>query len=144
MHRMSLLVAIAAATVAMSAVTLAEVQELPNIPAIENGAWQEKFWVHPDGANSDSSITSAAVRRTPVVTPMAAMGLSQLRSVLHDVHDAAREGDSDCGRAVAHFQLHKQSLDVRLYRLLCNAELVRDLFVAHAIGDEFQYLQLTW
>ncbi len=48
MRKLALVLAVCAAAVASPARTIAQVQELPNVPLVKSG-WQEKYWTHPDG-----------------------------------------------------------------------------------------------
>ena len=48
MRKSALLLTVSLGVFVMSAVAIAQVQELPNVPLVTSG-WQEKFWSHKDG-----------------------------------------------------------------------------------------------
>lgn len=48
MRKVAMLLAMNLAALAMPAVAMAQVEELPNIPVV-TGGWQDQFWTHPDG-----------------------------------------------------------------------------------------------
>ena len=48
MRSIAVFLAISLAALATSAMAIAQVQELPNVPVV-SGGWQDKFWTHPDG-----------------------------------------------------------------------------------------------
>jgi pimeloyl-ACP methyl ester carboxylesterase len=48
MHKIALSLLISLAALALPGAAGAQVQELPNVPALATG-WHEKFWTHPDG-----------------------------------------------------------------------------------------------
>ena len=48
MRPIAVFLAISLAALATSAMTIAQGQELPNVPVV-SGGWQDRFWTHPDG-----------------------------------------------------------------------------------------------
>jgi hypothetical protein len=48
MRRIAVFLTMSLAACGASAVAIAQVQELPNVPVVAGG-WQGKFWTHPDG-----------------------------------------------------------------------------------------------
>src|SRR3954469_25640613 len=89
----------------------------------------ERFWTGPSCRNSASRRRSSC---------SAAMSRSRLSSV----NDRFAERDRDCVRAGVRLELGEDVTYVALDRLLRDEELLRDVAVRHAVGEELQDLAL--